>query len=98
MKWHTGHRSCPNAGRRRKKCDKLRSVAEHPQGIAAATTPYKFLNGDVVAAALVWRIFFYRRLTERDLITAQISDGAKKRGLAASRIGFVNGIGTLPVW
>jgi hypothetical protein len=67
-------------------------------GNAAATMPSKFLNGRIVAAALVWRIFFYRRLTERDLITVQVSDGAKKRGLAASQVRFVGSKGMLSEW
>jgi hypothetical protein len=33
---------------RRKKCDKLHSVAKHLEGNAAATTPYKFLNGTLL--------------------------------------------------
>ena len=45
-------------------------------GNAAVTIPLQFLNWHIVAAALVWRIFFYRRLTKRDLFTAQFSDGA----------------------
>ena len=40
-----------------------------PPTTAGVTTPSKILNGFVVAAALVWRIFIYRRQTERDLVT-----------------------------
>ena len=37
-----------------KQHDKLRSEAEHPKGIAGAAIPYKFINGFIAAAAMVW--------------------------------------------
>jgi hypothetical protein len=45
---------------------------------AAATIAFKVFKRTIVAAALVWRIFFYRRLTERDLITLQRGPGRMK--------------------
>jgi len=54
--------SCPNAGKRRKKCDKLRSAAEHSQGIAAATIALKYLNRSLLL--LHWFGAFFLSTTD----------------------------------
>ena len=59
--------SCPNAGRRRKKYDKLRSKAKHLEGFIVISIPC-LNNFFMLITIKVWRIFFYRRLTEWDLI------------------------------
>ena len=45
--------------------------APRTSGACSCNNALKILRENIVAAALVWRIFFYRRLTERDRITLQ---------------------------
>ena len=92
--------SCPNAGKRRKKCDKLRSAAEHPQGIAAATIALKYLNRSLLL--LHWfGAFFYRRLTERDLFTLERGLYKRRKEAMAGSLqdrDLCIASGMLPLW